>query len=1087
MDALQASRCATCIDIAVRISGDASTQIKDDYIHICGCGVNKSTSRTCCGCGQCTFDGLNTASLAITTWNPTFEFIVGGMTCESCISQVLRSIFGCKDVLAAAVHLDSGSVHVQIGLDQENNFVFAERLRESIEDLGFTVTTVSPSVQNLSDSKNAPRECLQSTSSENGLNNVLSDTGASFDSQLHFTNGDVATQATHTSDTDSTISTFDVDGMSCTACTTTIERIVGKIRGVSRVSASLIMNTAVIHHNLSVVSEESLRSAIEDLGFTASLRDNTSGYRLTLTLRGDVALAMRKIQSINGVTEVEVVRNQQGQLSVVYDGARVKKRDIVQHIDSPECCVVSINTSYTEGRQAARQHELREMRRLLLISLVFAVPVLFIAMIVPHASSSAKASLHTHVIGDLSAQWLVLCILATPVQFYVGARYYRGSYHALKAGGANMDVLIAIGTSTAYVYSAVLVVANMFSAGFDGDQYFETSAMLITIIVLGEYIKESAKGRTSDVLHKLLDLQPDTAILLSPSPPDAVGADGVTYQEERILSTLLEAGDVVKVFPGAKIPCDGVIDAGISSVDESMVTGESLPVDKTAGDDVIGGTQNHSGLLIVRATGVGQDSTLAKIVQLIEDAQSTKAPVHALADTISAYFVPAVCTVALLAFVVWVTLAYTVLPDDYPPDGMSRFLFALLFFVTTVVIACPCALGLATPAAVMVGTGLGAAYGVLIKGGEALERAHQATAIVFDKTGTLTTGDITVTDVVVSGNAAMDMTRERLLELAGRAETGSDHPISRAIVACATATVADRVQLGCDAFTATTGKGVVCTVEGCTVRVGNVALMADGAIVTDNHVLHEQSRLQCDGKTVVLVAVDGQIAGMLAMLDTIRPEAASVVSALTHKGVDVWMVTGDNARTAASIARQAGIANVQADALPRTKAEIVSQLQAQGHVVGVVGDGINDAPALTQADVGFAIGAGTEIAIESADVVLMKSNLYDVLVALDISAKTYQRIKLNLLFAFFYNTIAIPYATGLFYPLTKRMLPPWVAGIAMVLSSITVVSSSLALRLYRNPYTPFMHNGNDADTQAKYRQASAITTPGKSFGISSVV
>ena len=616
-----------------------------------------------------------------------------------------------------------------------------------------------------------------------------------------------------------------------------------------------------------------------------------------------------------------------------------------------------------------------------------------------------------------------------------------------------------------------------------------------TFVVGGKYMEVVAKGKTSEALSKLMDLQATHAILLR---IDA--ASGEVVGEEEIGIELVQQGDVLKVVPGAKVPVDGAVVFGHSSTDESMVTGESMPVNKEVGSTVIGGTINQHGVLHVRADRVGADSALAQITRLVEDAQSNKAPIQAIADKISAYFVPVVVLIAVLSFVVWISLAYTVVPDDWIPDGQGRFLFALIFFMTVLVIACPCALGLATPTAVMVGTGLGAMHGVLIKGGAALEKAYKVNAIIFDKTGTLTYGKPVVTDVMAFGGDGA-WTDARFLTYLGSAEASSEHPLGRCIYEHVQRLAGDEgsavAVLPAAEFEAVPGRGLQCVVEGHRVFVGNRKGMAASGAAPVSAATNEQlEALENEGKTVMMMSVDGVVVGSIAVADTIKPESRQVVRMLEEMGTEVWMVTGDNRRTAQAIAKQAGIKNVFAEVMPADKAEKVKELQAkprhadtkprkdgsvQGKVVAMVGDGVNDSPALAQADVGIAIGAGTDIAMEAADVVLMKSDLLDVLTSMDISRRTFRRIKLNFVFAFGYNILGIPIAAGLFFPLFKAHLPPWIAGLAMALSSVSVVGSSLLLKRYKKPQRIALedaHHDHD-DGKKSSRIANALATSAK--------
>lgn len=575
-------------------------------------------------------------------------------------------------------------------------------------------------------------------------------------------------------------------------------------------------------------------------------------------------------------------------------------------------------------------------------------------------------------------------------------------------------------------------------------QYFEASIFLITFITIGKYMEMRARRKTGDAIAKLLNLQPATALLV------AQDEDGSPLLQEvtEIDSTLLQRRDIVKILPGTKVAADGVVVSGCSYVDESMITGESVPVVKQAGDAVIGGTVNQNGALVVKVTTVGAESLVAQIAKLVQDAQLNKAPIQATADKVSGVFVPVVICIALTSFVVWLAVGFTVLPASWLPPGHTPLLLAIVFLVSTLVIACPCALGLATPTAVMVGTGLGAKCGVLIKGGGALEMAYGITAVVFDKTGTLTHGKPEVTDTRVFKDS---MSQGGFLALLGSSEADSEHPLGRAIHSHAVAHQEPGHPLvPCVDYKAMPGRGLRAELaDDAVVLVGNRALMDDAGVAVPATVVSVMESLQDEGKTAMLVASPAEVLGLVAVADTIRPEAAEVISALRSRGIEAWMLTGDNERTARAIAEQAGIAEVFADVLPSEKASKVVDLQTEGRVVAMVGDGINDSPALAQADVGIAVGAGTDIALETADVVLMRSNLTDVLTCIDISTRTFRRIKLNLFLAFMYNTAAIPVAAGVFYPLMQpRPMPPWIAGLAMALSSISVVASSLALKWY---------------------------------------
>ncbi|WP_458306245.1 copper-translocating P-type ATPase [Gudongella ferriphila] len=592
--------------------------------------------------------------------------------------------------------------------------------------------------------------------------------------------------------------------------------------------------------------------------------------------------------------------------------------------------------------------------------------------------------------------------LATPVQFLIGARFYKGAYKSLRGGGANMDVLIAMGTSAAYFYSVYNIFAGVH------EYYFEASAVIITLILLGKTFEAVAKGKTSEAIKKLMGLQPKTARVLK---------DG---EEKEIPIENLQIGDVIIVKPGERVPVDGVIVQGSSSLDESMITGESIPVDKGEGDQVVGATINKFGSFRFEAQKIGKDTVLSQIIKLVEDAQGSKAPVQRLADKISGIFVPVVIVIALITF-----LAF---------NFIDSFNTGLINAVAILVIACPCALGLATPTAIMVGTGKGAENGILIKSGEHLERAHKMDSIIFDKTGTITKGKPDVTDIASFGED-----RDEILRIAASVEKTSEHPLGEAIVKKAEE---EGLALSeADSFSAVPGKGLKAIFEGKDVLIGNRKLMLENHIdISDKE--KDIEKLEREGKTAMLLSVAGKLAGIIAVADGIKETSHAAIKELQSMGLKVFMITGDNERTARAIGAQVGIDNILADVLPEDKATEVEKLKSQGMHVGMVGDGINDAPALAAADVGFAIGTGTDVAMEAADITLMRGDLGGIVTAMRLSHKTMKTIKQNLFWAFFYNTLGIPFAA-------LGFLNPMVAGAAMAFSSVSVVSNSLRLRNFK--------------------------------------
>lgn len=611
--------------------------------------------------------------------------------------------------------------------------------------------------------------------------------------------------------------------------------------------------------------------------------------------------------------------------------------------------------------------------------------------------------------------WLFL--LATPVQFVAGWRYYRGTWDAIKNKSANMDTLIATGTSAAWVYStAVAFFPDVFPGG---EVYFDTAALIIALILLGKLLEDMAKGKASEAVRKLMDLQPRMATVIR---------DG---KESEVPVEQVQVGDIVVVRPGERIAVDGVVVEGHSSVDQKMITGESIPVDKGVGDEVIGATINKEGMLKFKATKVGADTTLSQIIKLVEEAQIARAPIQRLADTVASYFVPIVMIVALVTFLTWHLI------------GSQGFEFSLSVAIAVLIIACPCALGIATPTAIMVGTGKGAENGILIKGGEYLEKAHKMQSIVFDKTGTLTKGEISVADIVTKKGGD----ENELLRLAASAERHSEHPIGLALVNEANKR---GLELGEPTdFEALAGLGVRAKVASQWITMGTLKLMEKQRLRLDKDLEERAYELFDQGKTLSFVAVDNDVRGIVAVADTLKPSAIPAVKRLRKSGLEVIMLTGDNKRTAEAIAKNVGIHRFLAEVLPQDKSDEIRKLQREGKIVGMVGDGINDAPALAQADIGIAIGSGTDVALETGGIVLIKEDLKDVVAAIQLSKQTVRKIKQNLFWAFFYNIAFIPVAAGVLYPFLGILLSPIFAAGAMAASSVTVVSNSLLLKRFQ--------------------------------------
>jgi len=793
-------------------------------------------------------------------------------------------------------------------------------------------------------------------------------------------------------------SSFRITGMTCATCAARVEKALSEAPGVSSASVNLASEKATVAYNPSVTSEEALVSAVANAGYGVATAE------ITLDLIGmtcvncaqTIESALRSVDGVvsagvNFAAEKAIIRYNPEVTTV----ARLKKA-----VAGAGYQAVSDDELTRDSEQEARERQSRKLKLLLIFSFSLAIPTFILSMATPFRETVNN---------------LVLLALASPVQFFVGWQFYLGTYKALRNRRANMDTLIALGTSAAYIYSLLVIISP---GTFDGDVYFDTAALIISIILLGRYLEARAKGKTSQAIKKLIGLQAKTANIL---------VDG---REVEVPVEEVEVDHIVVVRPGEKIPADGIVVEGVSAVDESMLTGEPMPVDKKEGAAVVGGTINKNGFLKFRATKVGKDTALAQIIRLVEQAQGSKAPIQRLADSVSGVFVPVVIGIAVLTFLIW----YSV--------GGEPFAFALTAFISVMVIACPCALGLATPTAIMVGTGKGAQNGILIKTAEALEQAYRIKTIVFDKTGTITKGKPAVTDTV----ALNGFDESEILRLAAIAEKGSEHPLGEAIVEA----VREGHQELADpeSFESLSGRGVLARIEGKEVLLGNRGLMGESGV--DSLPFEEKiQELEEDGKTVMLMSVDRRLAGLIAVADTVKGNYAEAIEQLHQMGIETVMITGDNRRTAQAIAQSVGINKVLAEVLPEDKAEEVRQLQASGQVVAMVGDGINDAPALAQADIGMALGSGTDVAMEAGDIVLVKDDLRDVVEAIRLSRYTIRKIKQNLFWAFFYNTGGIPIAAGVLYPALGLLLNPVIAAAAMAFSSISVVTNSLLMNRYR--------------------------------------
>jgi Cu+-exporting ATPase len=790
-----------------------------------------------------------------------------------------------------------------------------------------------------------------------------------------------------------------INGMTCAACANRIEKGLNKLEGVAEANVNFAMERATVTYDPNIVDVSKMEASIQKLGYS------TAKEAVDLQLAGMTcaACALKIEKTLNKLPGVSTanVNFAMETAHVEYNPVEVSVSDMQKRVEKLGYKAVS---KQEQGDPAEkRQQDLSKQKRKLLISAILSFPLLW--AMVSHFSFTSWIWL-----PDLFMNPWFQLIMATPVQFYIGKQFYIGAYKALRNGSANMDVLVSLGTSAAFFYSLYLTIVWAVEGGsvhHGPEMYYETSAVLITLVLMGKLFESLAKGRTSEAIKSLMGLQAKTALVVR-------DGEELSIPVEEVI-----AGDIVLVRPGNKVPVDGEVLEGISSVDESMLTGESLPVEKKAGDSVIGATINKNGMLRIKATKVGKETALAQIIKVVEEAQGSKAPIQRVADVISGIFVPIVVGIAVIAFLVWY---FIVTPGD--------FAGALEKAIAVLVIACPCALGLATPTSIMAGSGRAAELGILFKGGEHLEQTHKIDTIILDKTGTVTKGKPELTDIMVEGDET------EFLRLVGAAEKNSEHPLAEAIVAG----ILERdIELpATESFEAIPGYGIKAVVEGKELLIGTRRLM-DKYGVEASHAYNIMSSLEESGKTAMLVAINKGYVGMVAVADTIKETSQAAVSRLKGMGIQVIMITGDNERTAKAIAAQVGIDHVRAEVLPEGKAEEVKKLQAQGKIVAMVGDGINDAPALATADIGMAIGTGTDVAMEAADVTLMRGDLSSIPDAIYMSRKTMTNIKQNLFWALGYNSLGIPIAA-------LGFLAPWVAGAAMALSSVSVVLNALRLQ-----------------------------------------
>ncbi|MEL3959980.1 heavy metal translocating P-type ATPase [Lysinibacillus endophyticus] len=788
-----------------------------------------------------------------------------------------------------------------------------------------------------------------------------------------------------------------ITGMTCAACATRIEKVLNKMDGVEKASVNLALEKSTIQYDPSKLSEIDFEKKIEAIGY--GVVKQKAEFEITGMTCAACATRIEKVlnktngvasASVNLALEKATIKFNPSEITIADLIARVEKLGYGAH-----------QKQENKEQVDYREKHIKEQQRKFIISAILSLPLLW--TMVGHFAFTS----FLYVPDFLMNPWIQL-FLATPVQFIIGKQFYVGAYKALRNGSANMDVLVVMGTSAAYFYSVYQTIITV-GTNHAPHLYFETSAVLITLILLGKLFEAKAKGRSSEAIKKLMGLQAKTAIVVR------AGVEKEVPLEEVVI------GDMILVKPGEKIPVDGEVIEGITAVNESMLTGESLPVDKEIGDTLYGSTINKNGFIKMKATKVGRDTALAQIIKVVEDAQGSKAPIQRMADQISGIFVPIVVGIAILTFLVWIIWV-----------NPGEFTSALEVLIAVLVIACPCALGLATPTSIMAGSGRAAEFGILFKGGEHLEQTQNIDTVVVDKTGTVTHGKPVLTDVYVANG----QNEENFLSLIGAAEKQSEHPLAQAIVQ---GIQEKGVELGnIQYFEAIPGFGVQATISGQGVVIGTRKLMTQYGIDIQ-HVLSLMEKLERDGKTAMLAGINGQYAGLVAVADTIKDTSREAVQRLQKMGIKVIMMTGDNERTAQAIGKEVGVDAVIAEVLPEGKAEEVKKLQQQGKKVAMVGDGINDAPALATADIGMAIGTGTDVAMEAADITLIRGDLNSIADAILMSRKTMRNIKQNLFWAFAYNTLGIPIAA-------IGLLAPWVAGAAMAFSSVSVVLNALRLQ-----------------------------------------
>uniref|UniRef100_A0A3Q2QTJ7 Copper-transporting ATPase 2 n=1 Tax=Fundulus heteroclitus TaxID=8078 RepID=A0A3Q2QTJ7_FUNHE len=1025
---------------------------------------------------------------AVTVW-------IGGMTCRSCVQSIEGRVCQMIGVKSVKVSLKEGKGTISF----DPSLTDPERVRAAVEEMGFDASLKEPQErQDLASSRRGTSDVAEAQATPAGC-------------------------SPHSPEGKAQKCFISVTGMTCASCVANIEKHMLRHRGIASVLVSLMAGKAEVKYDPALVDAAGVTRLIEDLGFGAKLlEDNAAAHgRVDLQIAGmTCASCVHKIESKLGATKG--VRSASVALAtrkaqVQFDPEMLGARDIVRIIQS-----LGFEASLEKAgfkNNLDHSEEIRQWKNTFLLSLVFGLPVMglmiyMMIMDIQHKEHGGSMPEEQNLLPGLSLLNLAFFLLCTPVQIFGGRYFYVQAYRSLKHRTANMDVLIVLATSIAYIYSCVvLVVAMAERANQSPNTFFDTPPMLFVFIALGRWLEHIAKSKTSEALAKLMSLQATDATVVT------LGPDRSVVSEEQIVVELVQRGDIVKVAPGGKFPIDGKVIEGSSMADESLITGEPMPVSKKVGSLVIAGSINAHGALLVEATHVGAETTLSQIVKLVEEAQTSKAPIQQFADKISGYFVPFIVLASLLTLVAWMAVGFVnfdVVKEHFPGynQNISKaeviVRFAFQASITVLAIACPCSLGLATPTAVMVGTGVGAQNGILIKGGEPLEMAHKIDVVMFDKTGTITNGVPKVTRVLVLWEMAR-MPLRKILALVGTAEASSEHPLGMAVAKYCKDELGSDVLGYCQDFQAVPGCGISCRVS----SVGHLLQQSDerfvlpGVTTEESHLFSAEeptfaaegpsysvlignrewmrrnghhikadvdaamSSHETKGQTAILVAIDGLLCAMLAIADTVKAESALAVHTLNSIGIEVAMITGDNRRTAKAIAAQVGIRKVFAEVLPSHKVAKVQELQDRGLRVAMVGDGVNDSPALACADVGIAIGTGTDVAIEAADIVLIRNDLLDVVASIELSKKTVRRIRINFVFALIYNLLGIPVAAGVFMP-AGLVLQPWMGSAAMAASSLSVVLSSLLLRMYKK--TPFELYETRARGHMRSLRSSQIST-----------